>query len=342
MAMSARLRIAIDAMGGDHGLRAVVPAAKSALLSTPHLEIVLVGHRAAIEAELRPFLDPRLSIVHAESHVAMDESPAEALRQKRDSSMGIALQLLQQRRVDAVVSAGNTGALVGMARHLLETLPGVRRPAICAPMPGQDGPVYMLDLGANVDCAAHDLHRFASMGSALAAVLDSGKEPRVALLNIGEELIKGNEQVRFAAELIGEDPGLNYVGFVEGHEIFSNKADVIVCDGFVGNVALKVSEGTAAFVGKRINRDVGGVLATRLGKWLFSALVNKLYKRIDPSHYNGAALLGLDGVVVKAHGDSTALSFQYAINHARVAAEQKLPQRVAEYLDKKQKELIEQ
>ncbi len=327
------LRIAIDVMSGDFGLRSAIPAVATAIAENPRIHLTLVGDRADIEAEVARLRLPagRISIVHAPDVVAMDEKPSVALRAKRESSLWKSLELLRDGQVRAVVSAGNTGALMAMGRYLLQTLPGIDRPAICAPIPSLTGHTYLLDLGANVDCSAQELHQFATMGSALAEIHGMA-QPRVALLNIGEELIKGNEQVKAAAKLLAEDAALNYIGNIEGNDIFSGAADVVVCDGFVGNVALKVCEGTASLIGTQLRNSFSRNWYGVLGGLLLQPLLKRFHRKIDPQQYNGAALLGLRGVVIKSHGSSSAESFACAIQEAAAAVEQSLPQRIERQL----------
>lgn len=316
-------------MGGDHGLRSSLPAAVNSLQQSPHLHIVLVGAAELIRRELAADasafekISARCEIVDAPEVVAADERPSSALRHKTRSSMRIAMDLLAARRVDAIVSAGNTGALMAMGLFVLKTLPNIDRPAICAPIPTRNGSSLLLDLGANVDCSAEQLHQFALMGAALASV-EGIDNPRVALLNIGEEQSKGNEQVKRAAAILGSDSQLNYCGFIEADKIFHGAADVIVCDGFAGNIALKVCEGTAAFIADKMRSGFLRTLVARLRGLAARPVLQALYAELDPQRYNGACLLGLRGVVVKSHGNSTAAGFQRAIDRAMTAVEQNL------------------
>lgn len=324
-------------MGGDHGLRSSLPAAVNSLLQYPHLHVALVGDAAAIRhalaADTATFtrVSDRCDIVHAADVVAADERPSSALRHKTQSSMRIAVDLLAAHRVDAVVSAGNTGALMAMGLFALRTLPGIDRPAICAPIPTRRGSALLLDLGANVDCSAAQLHQFAAMGAALAGV-EGVANPRVMLLNIGEEQGKGNEQVKRAAALLGDDRHLNYQGFIEADRIFHDLADVVVCDGFAGNIALKVCEGTAAFIADKMRAGFMRSALARLRAAIARPLLRDLYAELDPQRYNGACLLGLQGVVVKSHGNSTAAGFQRAIARAVTAVEQNLLDSIAQRL----------
>lgn len=326
--------IAIDAMSGDYGLRSSLPAAARAIAENPQLKLTLIGQIDAIYRECRKCnIDPsQFTLVDAPDIVAMDEKPATALRKKQQSSLWKSIELVRDAEADAVVSAGNTGAMVAMGRHLLESLPGIRRPAMCAPLPGDQGDTYMLDLGANVDCRPEELLQFALMGSALVTCLKQLPMPRVALLNIGEESGKGSDQVKAAAELLRASPSINFTGFVEGFDLFSNKADVIVCDGFVGNVALKVCEGTASYIGRRLKGRFSDSWYGMMSGLFVQPLLKDFKRDINPDRYNGAALLGLHGVVVKSHGSSSKKSFHSAIRHATQSVEQQLPQRIARQL----------
>lgn len=311
-------------MSGDFGLRAALPAAVATLAQDPHLHIRLVGQRDSIEQELRSFplaadTAARWRIEHAPDVVAMSDRPSLALRHKTQSSMYRALELLSAAEVDAVVSAGNTGALMAMGCVQLRTLEGIDRPAICSPLPTRTGQCYLLDLGANVDCRAEHLHQFAQMGAALASAQEGKVQPRVALLNIGQEDGKGNEQVKLAAAAIEADPGLNYIGFIEGDTLFAGGADVVVCDGFVGNVALKVCEGSAGFIAEKLRAALTQSWRARLLAVLARRWLQPLYQELDPQAYNGASLLGLRGVVVKSHGNSSVQSWQYALARAASA-----------------------
>lgn len=320
-------------MGGDHGLRASFPAVLASLQHYPQLEVVLVGAADSITRELENarIATSRITVVAAEQVVDMSERPSHALRQKTRSSMRMALDLLAAGEVSAVVSAGNTGALMAMGAVLLRTLPGIDRPAICAPMPTRKGACLLLDLGANVDCSARQLYQFAVMGSALASI-EGEAAPRIALLNIGVETGKGNEQVKLAASLLEQDSQLNYVGFVEGDSLHEGDVDVVVCDGFVGNVALKACEGTAGLIAEKLRAVLSRNVATRCIAWLLKPALRSLYDELDPQRYNGACLLGLNGIVVKSHGNSSALGFQRAIARAVCAVEQDLLGLIAQRL----------
>lgn len=328
-AVSARITLALDAMGGDHGPKAVVPAALAALNRHDDLEIILTGLEATLKDELRqhgyPTVPDRLHIHHASQVVGMDEPPSQALRGKRDSSMRVSLDLVKQEKADGCVSAGNTGALMATARYVLKTLPGIDRPAIMSTIPARDGVTHMLDLGANVDCTAEHLFQFAVMGSVATQAVFGIESPRVALLNIGEEEIKGNDQVKRAAEMLEAADDIHFIGYVEGDGIFSSEADVVVCDGFVGNVALKSSEGCATLISEYMRGEFRRNLLTRLAGLVALPVLKGLRRRIDPRQYNGASLLGLRGTALKSHGSADAFAYGHAIDTARTEVMQSLP-----------------
>ena len=321
-------RIAIDCMGGDHGPSVTVPAATRFLEEHPAANLVLVGR----EEVLRPMLgslaaDSRVRLVHASEVVGMDESPALALRNKKDSSMRVAINLVKAGEADACVSAGNTGALMAISRFVLKMLPGIERPAICAPLPTVDGHTHMLDLGANVDCSPEHLLQFGVMGAMLVAAMEHKERPTVGILNIGEEEIKGNEVVKSAAELL-RNSGLNFIGNVEGDGIYKGDADVVVCDGFVGNVALKTSEGLAQMLASSLRAEFKRNWFTKIAALVAISVLNNFKKRFDHRRYNGAILLGLRGISVKSHGSADALSFANAISRAFDAAENRVLERI--------------
>ncbi|MER2583140.1 MAG: phosphate acyltransferase PlsX [Candidatus Competibacter sp.] len=332
--MTRPLTIALDGMGGDIGPDAVVPAALRVLRTAgDSLRLILVGQEDVLSSQLvrnKAKGDPRLLIRHASQLVSMDESPAQALRAKKDSSMRVAINLVKQGEADACVSAGNTGALMATARFVLKTLPGIDRPAICTTLPTVHGHTRMLDLGANVDSKAEHLLQFAVMGSVLATV-NGIDQPRVGLLNIGEEDIKGNEQVKEAVRLLAASD-LHYIGFVEGDGIFLDEVDVVVCDGFVGNVALKSSEGVAKLIRHYMTQEFKRNPLTRLAGLVALPVLRALGRKIDPRRYNGASLLGLQGIVVKSHGGADALAFANAIQVAMLEAERKVPQQIDAHL----------
>ena len=337
--MASRIRIAIDSMGGDSGLHHSLPAAIQSLSLLPDLDIILVGDQSAIETQLSVPADfsSRLSIRHASQTVAMSEKPSHALRKKPDSSIRVAVDMLRAGEVDAVVSAGNTGALMAIGCYVLKTLPGIDRPAICSAIPTGKGHCYLLDLGANVDSSAEHLYQFAIMGSAMCSAVDGINSPKVALLNIGEESIKGNEQVKLAAKLLADDKQLNYQGFIEGDKVFQGHVDVIVCDGFAGNVALKVCEGTATYITKVVKREFGRNFFTRLLAKLCLPVLRRVFCTLDPEQYNGASFLGLQGVVVKSHGASSVEGFVVAIKNAHSEVERGM----LDMIDKKLALLVE-
>lgn len=328
------IRLALDAMGGDFGPEVTVTASAAALQRHAELTLTLVGDRDAILREQARYGgdNPRLTIQHAPQKVEMDERPSSALRNKRESSMRLALDLVRAGAADACVSAGNTGALMAMARFVLKTLPGIDRPAICATMPGIKGTTHMLDLGANVDSSSEELFRFAVMGSVLSSAVDNVPSPRVALLNIGEEEIKGNDRVKQTALLL-EQSTLNYQGFVEGNDIFAGNVDVIVCDGFVGNVALKASEGVAGMLMHMAREEFTRTPWAKLGALFARPALRRLRDRADPRRYNGASLLGLRGIVVKSHGGADALSFGRAIDQAVIEVRKSVPERISSVLE---------
>jgi len=322
--------VAIDCMGGDHGPRVTVPAALELVRRDADVRVILVGRQADIQPLLGEGGQARVSVRHANEVVAMDESPSLALRTKKDCSMRVAVDLVKQGEADACVSAGNTGALMATARFVLKTLPGIDRPAICTTLPTVRGHTRVLDLGANVDSKAEHLLQFAVMGSVLAAV-NGLQRPRVGLLNIGEEDIKGNEQVKDAARLLAASD-LNYIGFVEGDGVFLDDVDVVVCDGFVGNVALKSSEGVAKLIRHFMAQEFKRNPLTRLAGLIALPVLRALGRKIDPRRYNGASLLGLQGIVVKSHGGADALAFASAIRVAILEVEQAVPERIAAHL----------
>jgi glycerol-3-phosphate acyltransferase PlsX len=310
--------VAIDCMGGDHGAHVTVPAALQYLARDSGSRFILVGDQSQIQAELTrcdPVLSPRLRVQHATEVVAMDEHPATALRSKKDSSMRVAINLVKKGDAQACVSAGNTGALMAISRFVLKTLPGIDRPAIATILPTLRGHTYVLDLGANVDCTAEHLLQFGIMGSELVAALDRAAQPTVGLLNVGAEDIKGNEVVKRAAELLRASD-LNFHGNVEGDDIYKGTTDVVVCDGFVGNVALKTSEGLAQMLGTYLREEFRRSALTRLAGLVAWPVIRRFKRRVDHRRYNGATLIGLRGVVIKSHGSADAFAFGFAIERA--------------------------
>lgn len=322
------ITIAVDCMGGDHGPSVTLPACRSFLDKHPDARLVLVG----MPDVLGRFADPRMTIVIASEVVEMGDSVEVALRRKRDSSMRVAVQQVKDGTAHAALSAGNTGALMAISRYLLKTLDGIDRPAIASQLPNSKGrATTVLDLGANVDCQPEHLLQFAVMGSALASVLDDNPNPSVGLLNIGEEVIKGNEIIKKAGELLRQAAlagDLNFVGNVEGNDIFKGTADIVVCDGFVGNVALKVTEGAATMIGGFLRAEYSRNLLTKLVALLSYPVLTAFKRKVDHRRYNGAAFLGLRGLVFKSHGSADALAFEHALTRAYDAARNNLLDRV--------------
>ncbi|AUB68527.1 TPA: phosphate acyltransferase PlsX [Legionella pneumophila] len=313
------ITIAIDVMGGDHGLDIVIPACIRAIKSNPDLKLLLVGVQDKISASLKKYgmlSCQQFTIVHASEVVTMDELPSHALRNKKDSSMRIAINLVKEGRAQACVSAGNTGALMATARYVLKTLPGIDRPAIVSELPTMGGKTRVIDLGANVDSCAEHLFQFAVMGSALIQAIENKPKPKIGLLNIGVEEIKGNDQVKRTAHMLAECSVMNYVGYVEGDHFYSGDVDLVVCDGFVGNVALKASEGLAKLLLTVLKESFNKNWLTKIAGFIALPALKHLKNRLDPSRYNGASLLGLNGIVVKSHGGANEVGFQHAIEQA--------------------------
>ncbi|HET8668310.1 MAG TPA: phosphate acyltransferase PlsX [Terriglobales bacterium] len=328
--------IAVDAMGGDHGAHVTVPAAVEYLRNHPGDTIVLVGLPEAIEAELRALglvPGPNLRIHAASEVVGMDEAPQLALRNKKDSSMRVAINLVKSGEASACISAGNTGALMATARYVLKTMSGIDRPAIASFLPTINGQVCMLDLGANVDCNAEHLLQFALMGSTLVSAIEHKKNPTVGLLNIGSEEIKGNEVVKQAAELL-QKSDLNFYGNVEANDIFKGVTDVVVCDGFVGNVSLKTTEGLAKMLASFLREEFNRNLFTKVAGLIAMPVLNAFKRRVDPRRYNGASLLGLRGIVVKSHGSADSFSFLCAIERAAEEARGGMLHHISERIEK--------
>lgn len=329
------ITIVIDAMGGDHGPHVTVPAALKALKDDDQLNIVLVGLQDAIQAELKVLktnTSPRLRIHHATEVVLMDESPQSALKNKKDSSMRVVINLVKSGEAHACVSAGNTGALMATARFVLKTLPGIDRPAIASALPSEKGDTHMLDLGANADCTPEQLLQFAIMGAMLVSCVENKPNPTVGLLNIGSEDIKGNEVVKQTAELLRASH-LNFYGNVEGNDIFKGTVDVVVCDGFVGNVSLKTTEGLAHMMGKFLTQEFKRNWLTKIMALGAMPVLKAFKKRLDPRLYNGASFLGLRGIVVKSHGGADVVAFNHAIHVAIKEARSGVLQRITQQLE---------
>jgi glycerol-3-phosphate acyltransferase PlsX len=330
--MSRKLTIALDAMGGDHGPEVTVPAAIDSVSRYPNLHLILVGDEAKLRAELdrgRSAFGDRIQVRHASEMVEMHETPSKALRGKKDSSMRVAINMVKDGTADACVSAGNTGALMAIAKFVLKTIPGVDRPAIIAMLPSKTGHTHVLDLGANVDCTAEHLCQFAVMGYELVKAVENNQHPRVGLLNIGEEEIKGNEQVKQAAKLL-TGTHINFVGFVEGNDIFSGNVEVVVTDGFTGNVALKAIEGFAKLLGGSLRDEFGRNFVTKVLGLLALPVLRAFKGRFDPRRYNGASLVGLRGIVVKSHGNADRTSVANAIRVAMLEVEMGVPDRIGQ------------
>jgi len=322
-------------MSGDLGAEVVVRAAAATLDKYANIELIIVGDQTELQ-ELKSRLvgdNPRLTIQHASEVVGMSEPPADALRKKKDSSMRVAINLVKEGRAHACVSSGNTGALMATAKFVLKMLPGVDRPAIIAELPAKGGTLHMLDLGANTQATAEQLFQYAMMGSIVTSDIVGIDRPRVALLNIGAEDIKGNDTVREAAVLLNAST-LNYVGFIEGNDLFSGKADVVVTDGFTGNVTLKTIEGAVGLVHHFLKRAFTRSWVSKLQAMLASRVLKALAAELDSRHYNGATLVGLNGIVIKSHGGADAVAFQHAIDTAIVEVRNQLPVQIGALLQK--------
>ncbi|MBV1879404.1 MAG: phosphate acyltransferase PlsX [Pseudomonadales bacterium] len=321
------MRIAVDVMGGDQGVLDIVLAGVRCIEQFDDLSITFAGNEQAISDSLGDLSSSEDISVHAtEVVVNMSDKPASALRHKKQSSMHSVIEMVRDGTADACVSAGNTGALMAIGRHLLKTIPGVDRPAIIKAIPSSKGQCYLLDLGANINCDAENLVQFAAMGSLMCQVVDGVAAPKVGLLNIGEEALKGGVQVREAADLLNLYDEINYIGFVEGDGIYLSDADVIVCDGWVGNIALKTSEGLAKYILQKLDESFKATFASRAAGIIASPVLGQVIRRLSPEQYNGASLLGLNGIVVKSHGHSTIDGFSQAIQEAMKAVKQNLPE----------------
>ncbi|ESS68483.1 phosphate acyltransferase PlsX [Methyloglobulus morosus KoM1] len=325
-------------MGGDFGPGITVPASLDCLRNNPDLKLILVGDSTILNQHLGENLSvfkDRLTVHHASQQVEMHESPSKALKNKKDSSMRVAINLVHEGLADACVSAGNTGALMATARFVLKMIPGIDRPGIISALPSVFGHTHVLDLGANVDCTAEHLYQFAVMGNELVKAVENIESPRVGLLNIGEEDVKGNEQVKTAAKLL-ENSSLNYIGYVEGNSLNAGniKVDLIVCDGFVGNVALKSIEGAAKMISTLLKEDFSKNIFTKLAGLIAYPVLRSFKDRIDPRLYNGASFLGLKGLVIKSHGGADALAFKTAIEIAEIEVKQDVIRRISEQVEK--------
>lgn len=319
-------------MSGDLGPRVAISAAQKFTASFADVDVVLVGNEQQLLkfSSAKKLSRQRIDIINATEVVAMDEDPLHALRHKKNSSMWLAINALGNNHVDACVSAGNTGALLAMGKYLLKTFPGVERPAICKAMPVERGQTYLLDLGANTNCTPEHLHQFALMGNILASA--NNVNPRVGLLNIGTEATKGTDVIKATQELLQNDSRLNFAGYIEANKIFSGEMDVIVCDGFHGNIALKTCEGTARFIAKRIHAIFKRNWFSRAAAIIAWPLLKQLRVELDPSMYNGASFLGLQKVLVKSHGNANKKAFMQALIVAREQVIQNIPARIQQEL----------
>lgn len=334
-----QVNLAVDAMGGDSGPRTNVAGVLLALAADPQLQVTLVGDKSLLQSllaahHLSEEFAGRIHLLPSQDEILMQDSPASVLRSKKQSSMHLAVQLVASGQCSACVSAGNTGALMLIARHFLGMQPGIERPAISTAIPTRRGHSYLLDLGANVDCQAEHLLQFALMGSVMVRCVDGLARPRVGLLNVGREAIKGNAQVKLAAHLMQENDHLNYIGFLEGDEIFKGEVDLVVCDGFVGNVALKTSEGLARFLSQQILHLFSKSLYSRLVSLMARPVLRQLKEQMDPVRYNGGSFLGLRGTVVKSHGNADARGFSFAVLRAATEARQGLSSRLQDQLQR--------
>jgi glycerol-3-phosphate acyltransferase PlsX len=332
------ITLAVDCMGGDHGPSVTLPAVFEFLRHDTDCAAILVGREEVLRPQAERAIaefGKRLSIRHASEMVEMDEAVASALRGKKDSSMRVAVDLVKEGTADAAVSAGNTGALMAVSRFVLKTLPGIDRPAICSVLPSERGSTYVLDLGANVDCSPEHLLQFGIMGASLVSAIEHKDRPTVGILNIGEEDIKGNDAVKRAAELL-RDSGLNFIGNVEGDGIYKGEAEVVVCDGFVGNVALKTSEGLAQMLATFLRQEFNRNLLTKLAALIAMPVLNNFKKHVDHRRYNGACLLGLKGIVLKSHGSADVVAFVNALERAAEAVRSGVLARITERVAQQQ------
>ncbi|SDX11885.1 phosphate acyltransferase PlsX [Marinobacter mobilis] len=326
------ITIAVDAMSGDRGPKVAVAAALDAVRENEALSIILVGNQAELEALLQEG-HPRITISEAVDVIRMNERPSHALRHKQNSSMAVALRLVRDGEAQGCVSAGNTGALMAFGRSIIRMYPGIERPAITKLIPSLRGKCHVLDLGANVDASAENLYQFALMGSLMASAVSGLTEPRVALLNVGEEEIKGNEQVRLASHMLAQSDTVNYIGYVEGSDLFRDVADVVVCDGFVGNIALKTGEGVAGLLIELLEQAFSRGVYGRLVGWLARPMLGRLLRLMDPARHNGASFLGLQGVVIKSHGNANERAMLAAIRQAAREVTMEVPRRINDRLD---------
>lgn len=331
------LTLALDVMGGDYGPPVTLPAARQILQSYPELKLILVGHHTYIEPfiEAQPdSISSRIEMLHTDEVISMHDTPAVVLRGKKRASMRLALALTASGKADACVSAGNTGALMALSRHLVKMLPHIHRPALTSPLPTVNGgKVHLLDLGANINCCADTLVQFALMGAAMVEQVEQIERPRVALLNIGTEANKGHEYIKQAASQLSRSHLIHYVGYVEGHTLFDGNADLVVCDGFAGNICLKTVEGTGKLVISKLKNDLAlSHWRQKLLHWLVPSFA-RLVDRMNPDQYNGASLLGLRAIVVKSHGNADVDAFYSALRVAIVEAQRNVPERISQFLE---------
>ncbi len=332
--------ISIDCMGGDFGPSVMIPSACEAMARHANLSLLLVGHPEQIEAEIAKVGSvsvERYTIVKASQTIEMDEKPSQALRKKSDSSMAVALNKVTEGNAQACVSAGNTGALMALSRSILKTVPGVSRPAIISEIPTEKGRTRVVDLGANVDCSPDQLYQFALMGSALVSAVDQIKQPTVGLLNNGTEEIKGNVQTRATANLLQQSPYLNYSGYIEANDVYRGSADIIVCDGFVGNVFAKASEGTVRMLTNHLYKEFKRNFLTRILSVIVRPVLNACKNDINPDRHNGASFIGLQGIVIKSHGAANKKATLSAIEEAIREVENNVPAKISEQLQQQLK-----
>ena len=330
--------IAVDAMGGDGGPKIIMPSLREFILENKDIRIKVFGDKDILSEHSKNFeeyIASQVEIIHTKEKVLSDDSPSHALRHKKKSSMSMAIQAVKNNEASACVSAGNTGALMAISRFILGTLDGIDRPAIESMLPSLNGHTHVLDLGANVDCKAEHLYQFAVMGSVISMILDDKDNPSVGLLNVGQEVIKGNIQVKEAHDLL-KSSTLNYVGFVEGDDIFCGNIDVIVCDGFIGNIALKTSEGIAKFISSTLKDEFKKNVFTKIAGISSTKVLNSFKKVIDPRRYNGASLIGLKGIIIKSHGGADSFAFN---NSLRIALKE-VNKDVPTCINKKLKEIL--
>lgn len=333
--MTESVTVAIDVMSGDHGLSETIPAALTSLAEIPQLSLLLVGDEAAMQQQLGDNLSKwqgRLKLVHASQVVEMDDTPSKVLRSKRDSSMRVAINQVKTGNAGACVSSGNTGALMAMAKFVLKTIPGIDRPAIISPLPSRLGHTHVLDLGANIESSAEQLLQFALMGSELVRAVDGLESPKVGLLNVGEEEMKGSQQVKQAFQLLTDAP-INFIGYVEGDDICMGNVDVVVTDGFVGNISLKAMEGIANLIVSSLKQCFAKSLPSKLAGLIAMPVLKSFKKLFDVKKYNGASLIGLTGIVIKSHGGADRVAIANAIKVAAIEIEKDVPNRISERIE---------